>query len=189
MLLDMLWNRRSTGRGWEAEVQDKEKAGSHGFFQDPKDKSQKNYSENIWRAVKNSGLSSPAFPLPFLALCSPALYPTDNVAAASLIASNLFFNAKGAGNNGDTVVNPLQSQSEGQLSNEVWFYKPYLVESYYDWVVELVEPYYGCRILTPVMIWVKPRSNLQVQQEKCNSSKQTVWESQFVITIEYGYAL
>lgn len=95
------------------------------------------------------------------------------------------FNAKECCSNGDAVMNPLLSQSERQLSNYVWFYKPYLVESYYGWVVELVESYYGCRVLTPVMIWVKSRSNLQVQLEKWDSIKRMVWESQFAITIEY----
>lgn len=92
----MPWNRRSStaARGWEAEAPAKEKAGSHGFFKDLKNKSQKNYSENTWKAVKSCGLASPAFLLLFAAPCSTLLYPTDNVAAASLIASNLFLMQK-----------------------------------------------------------------------------------------------
>lgn len=78
-------------------------------------------------------------------------------------------------------MNLLLSQKEGQLSSEAWFYKPYLEDSYYGWVVELAEQYYRCRVLTPVTNWVKWRNNLslQVQQEKCDSTKWMVCEFHF----------
>lgn len=95
-LLDMPWNRRSSAsaRGWEAEDTDKEKTGSHRFFKDLKNKSWKIYSENAWRSMKSCVLTSPTFLLPCSTLCSAWLYPTNNMAAASLVASNLFLMQK-----------------------------------------------------------------------------------------------
>lgn len=80
-------------------------------------------------------------------------------------------------------MNLLLSQNAGQLSSSAWFYKPYLEDSYHGWVVELAEPHCGCRALMLVTLQVKPRNNLQVQQEKWDSTKWMVWESHFVIVL------